>query len=171
MILGQETHPHAPPPPFSSASPMCRLLSSWPAHGEAEEKGGGGANSFLFAQDYVSGLTPPMLFAQDPVSWMATTLASFPLLHISNHLVTTMPLSHITCYSLSLHKLPPPATLFSPYKFSPPAYSDKMLQKFSTTHTLYFHDFGPGNPPTCPTSTLFLCLTHVQAAEQLACTW
>ena len=74
MILGQETHPHAPPPPFSSASPMCRLLSSWPAHGEAEEKGGGGANSFLFAQDYVSGLTPPMLFAQDPVSWMATTL-------------------------------------------------------------------------------------------------
>ena len=45
------------PSPFPLFSPMGRLLSSWPAHGEKKGKGeGDGALYFLFAQDSLSGL-------------------------------------------------------------------------------------------------------------------
>ena len=47
------SHNTAPSPsPFPLFSPMGRLLSSWPAHGEKRGKGeGDGALDFLFAQD------------------------------------------------------------------------------------------------------------------------
>ena len=75
-------HNTAPSPsPFPLFSPMGRLLSSWPAHGEKRGKGeGDGALDFLFAQDSLFRLVqhpttfhsphyPLHLHHQQPTNW------------------------------------------------------------------------------------------------------
>ena len=76
------SHNTAPSPsPFPLFSPMGRLLSSWPAHGEKRGKGeGDGALDFLFAQDSLFRLVqhpttfhsphyPLHLHHQQPTNW------------------------------------------------------------------------------------------------------
>merc|ERR1712095_178083 len=53
------SHNTAPSPsPFPFFSPMGRLLSSWPAHGEKRGKGEGDGALFLFAQNSLLRLFP-----------------------------------------------------------------------------------------------------------------
>merc|ERR1712197_54048 len=57
-VGSHKTLPH-PLPPFPFFSPMGRLLSSWPAHGEKRGKGeGDGALVFLFAQNSFIRIAP-----------------------------------------------------------------------------------------------------------------